>query len=59
MTSWDVFFACVIIFNGLSTISMIVLRYRLKIPGAGSTAINIFKWIRESRGALGSGARPR
>lgn len=48
LSSWNVFLVCVIIFVGLCNIAFIVLRYRLKLPGASKMAGDQLKWIRES-----------
>jgi hypothetical protein len=40
---------CIIVFVGLCNVSFAVLRYRLKIPGAGKMAFDQLKWIRESK----------
>lgn len=39
------FFACVIVFQGLGNFSSIVLRYRLHIADAGRTALQQIKWL--------------
>jgi len=48
VTSWQVFFICVLLFQGLSNIAVCILRYRLKLEGAGRIALQQFKWIRMS-----------
>lgn len=48
LSSWNVFLVCVIIFVGLCNIAFIVLRYRLKLPGASKMAGDQLKWIRKS-----------
>lgn len=47
VSSWEVAFSCILIFTGLGTVASIMLRYRLKIRSAGSSAWEHFKWMRE------------
>lgn len=47
VSSWKVFFTCLLIFFGLATVSTIITHYRLKIPGAGALALQQIKWLRE------------
>lgn len=48
VTSWQVFFICLLLFSGLNNLSLCILRYRLKLEDAGKTAIQQFKWVRKS-----------
>jgi len=48
VTSWQVFFICLILFSGLNNVATCILRYRLKLEDAGKTAIQQFKWVRKS-----------
>lgn len=48
VTSWQVFFICLLLFQGLNNVAVCILRYRLKLEGAGRIALQQFKWIRES-----------
>lgn len=47
VSSWQVFFICLLLFPGLSNLAVCILRYRLKMPGAGHLALQQVKWIRE------------
>ncbi|GFZ47911.1 hypothetical protein JCM24511_05658 [Saitozyma sp. JCM 24511] len=44
-TSWNVLFVCLLLFMGLHNVVFCLLRYRLKLPMAGSLAVQQFKWI--------------
>lgn len=47
VSSWQVFFICMLLFQGLNNLAVCILRYRLKLEGAGKTALQQIKWIRE------------
>jgi hypothetical protein len=43
--AWSTFFICVLLFQGLSNVALCILRYRLKMPNAGSLALRqMFLW---------------
>jgi hypothetical protein len=48
LPSWNVTIVCLILFVGISNLAYIILRYRLKLPGASQMAFDQIKWIRES-----------
>lgn len=48
LSSWQVFFICILLFPGLSNVTDCILRYRLKMEGAGRVALQQLKWIRTS-----------
>ncbi|KAK4689791.1 hypothetical protein P7C73_g331, partial [Tremellales sp. Uapishka_1] len=45
LESWYVTLVCIILFVGLSNVSFITLRYRLKVPDCGKLAFDQIKWI--------------
>jgi len=48
VSSWQVFFICILLFPGLNNLTDCILRYRLKMEGAGRVALQQLKWIRTS-----------
>ncbi|KAL7418822.1 hypothetical protein Q5752_006506 [Cryptotrichosporon argae] len=43
--SWEVFFICLLVFQGLSNVGTMILRYRLKLANSGRDALAQIKWM--------------